>query len=117
MRTTSLAFSIVACGVIALTAAFAQKQAPTKKLSFEKQVKSVLAAKCVSCHSGEHPADGVDFGQFKTDKDAAPAGPLWRKAAREVEKNHMPPMGSKALTEKEKTTFLTWVKESFPKAK
>jgi hypothetical protein len=98
---------VIAVVVVALVPNVAQSAAP----DFDKEVVTVLASRCIECHSGTDPKGGLDL----TRKDAVTgakgvvvagkldASELWKR----VNANEMPP--KKPLTAEEKAVLREWI--------
>ncbi|MBS1721996.1 MAG: hypothetical protein JSS66_03195 [Armatimonadetes bacterium] len=79
-------------------------------VDFEKDVKPVIEATCIKCHSGPEAKGHIDMTLLKTNDDAKANKAMIEKMAKEVEEGKMPPPKIKTLTEDERTKIATMLK-------
>ena len=81
--------------------------------SFQRDVRSVLAAKCQQCHDVESASGGVDLESVATADVAMTRYRMWRKVVEQVSAGTMPPQGESPLTDGEKQQLLSWIRTAF----
>jgi len=80
-------------------------------LDFAATVAPALKKNCVSCHSGDQPADGKVFPADMTEAWAKENGALMKKAAEEIEEGKMPPKTApQQPSAEESKAIVDWVK-------
>ncbi len=89
-------------------------QQEKKPVDFAKSIKPFMKKYCNSCHSGDHPADGIDYTKFSSMDDVTKNPRAWRKGGGEVRGKQMPPKDAKQPTDKERQMFVDWA-SSIPK--
>jgi uncharacterized membrane protein len=90
----------------------AQTKSKPKKSEFDTKVAPVIQKFCVSCHSGDYPADGKLIKSPVTEADAKKNTKLWKHMAREMEQKKMPPKDSAQPTEAQRKAVLAWIKKN-----
>lgn len=76
--------------------------------AFAKEVRPVLEAKCLSCHSGEKPEGEFDLAPVAKAEQPIDHAPVWDRVAGRVRLNEMPPAGSPGLSDPEKAALHRW---------
>jgi hypothetical protein len=76
--------------------------------AFAKEVRPVLEAKCLSCHSGEKPEGDFDLSPAATAERPIDQAGIWDRVAARVRLNEMPPAGSPGLSDPEKGALHRW---------
>ena len=76
--------------------------------SFAKDIRPVLEAKCLSCHSGEKMEGDFDLGGVLTAARPIDHAAVWDRVAVRVRLNEMPPAGSPGLSDPEKGALHHW---------
>jgi mono/diheme cytochrome c family protein len=82
---------------------------PAKQLSFQTQIAPLVTKYCVDCHGDKDPVAGISLVGFADDAAIVKARTLWTRVAERVRTGEMPPKGSPAMTEAEKTLLSGWV--------
>ena len=77
--------------------------------AFAKEVRPVLEAKCLSCHSGEKPEGDFDLSSATKGERPIDHAGLWDRVAARVRLNEMPPAGSPGLSDPEKGAMYRWL--------
>jgi mono/diheme cytochrome c family protein len=77
--------------------------------AFAKEVRPVLEAKCLSCHSGEKPEGDFDLSPAATAERPIDQAGIWDRVAARVRLNEMPPAGSSGLSDPEKGAMYRWL--------
>ena len=89
-RHISLLFSIM----LILQSAFAQ-------VSYETQIRPVLAKNCFECHNTGNTKGGVNLDNYKEVDRVIKDGQFWLKVLDQIKTRSMPPKAEPALSEKE----------------
>jgi len=76
--------------------------------AFAKDVRPVLEAKCLSCHSGDKPEGDFDLSPAVTAERPIDHAGLWDRVAARVRLNEMPPAGSPGLSDPEQGAVRGW---------
>jgi hypothetical protein len=76
--------------------------------AFAKDVRPVLEAKCLSCHSGETPEGDFDLGPALAGERPIDQALIWDRVAGRIRLNEMPPAGSPGLSDPEKGAVHRW---------
>lgn len=76
--------------------------------AFAKEVRPILEAKCLSCHSGEKPEGDFDLSPAAGSKRPIDHAGIWDQVAARVRLNEMPPPGSPGLSDPEKGALHRW---------
>jgi len=76
--------------------------------AFAKDIRPVLEAKCLSCHSGEKPEGEFDLRGVLTATRPIDHAAVWDRVAGRVRLNEMPPAGSPGLSDPEKGALHHW---------
>jgi mono/diheme cytochrome c family protein len=76
--------------------------------AFAKEVRPVLEAKCLSCHSGAKPEGDFDLSPAATAERPIDHAGIWDRVAARVRLNEMPPAGSPGLSDPEKGALHRW---------
>lgn len=76
--------------------------------AFSKDVRPVLEAKCLSCHSGEKPEGDFDLSPAAKAERPIDHAAIWERVAGRVRLNEMPPAGSPGLSDPEKGALHRW---------
>ncbi|GDY14762.1 hypothetical protein LBMAG53_36400 [Planctomycetota bacterium] len=80
------------------------------------RIQPILAATCLSCHTGDKAKGGVNLAAFKDDGLARENPVLWAKVAVSVGDGEMPPSKAKSLAAADKADLVRYAKElSSPK--
>jgi hypothetical protein len=94
-----------------------------KTIDFARDVRPILAEKCLSCHSGEEPAGGLRLGEKKSALGQGDSGLTAIVPGRPAESEllrrilaadpdvKMPPQGEKPLSEAEVQMLKSWIAE------
>jgi len=93
-------------------AAFAVQSKPQKAPtpSFAVHVLPYMKNYCLSCHTGEYAADGIDLSKIKTAKDAINSLNMMKKSAKYSSNKAMPPKTEKKQpTDNERKMFAAWI--------
>jgi cytochrome c5 len=85
----------------------------TATVTFNIQVKSIIANKCQGCHSSTSPANGYDFSTYAGVKARVTDGKLWGAINHIAGFSAMPKNGSK-LSDCEIATFRKWIDAGSP---
>lgn len=103
---------LIACllGCLALASAGVADEAQIARWheAFAKEVRPVLEAKCLSCHSGENPEGDFDLTAAVTAEKPIDHTAAWDRASGRVRLNEMPPAGSPGLSDPEKGALHRW---------
>jgi hypothetical protein len=81
--------------------------------SFQRDVRTVLAAKCQQCHDAADASGGVDLESVASADVAMTRYRMWRKVVEQVSAGTMPPEGETPLTDVEKQQLLNWIRTAF----
>jgi hypothetical protein len=96
---------------------------PLDAIDFSRDIRPILAEKCLSCHSGEEPKGGLLLGERQTALGAGESGlvaivpgnpndsELIRRITSTDEAERMPPVGEKRLSAEEIERLRRWVSE------
>lgn len=76
--------------------------------AFTKEVRPVLEAKCLSCHSGDKPEGDFDLSPATRADRPIDHAAIWERVAGRVRLNEMPPAGSPGLSDPEKGSLHRW---------
>lgn len=76
--------------------------------TFAKEVRPVLEAKCLSCHSGEKPEGDFDLSAAAKAERPIEYAAVWERVAGRVRLNEMPPAGSPGLSDPQKGAVHRW---------
>ena len=76
--------------------------------TFAKEVRPVLEAKCLSCHSGDKPEGDFDLSPAARAERPIDHAAIWERVAGRVRLNEMPPAGSPGLSDPEKGSLHRW---------
>lgn len=76
---------------------------------FDSQVKSVLQARCVDCHSGKEAAAGIDFAGPRTLERLTAEQDVWFRALDQLRAGTMPPKDAPQLSPEQKQTVMSWI--------
>ncbi len=77
-----------------LITAFAQDT-----VSYEADIRPLLAKKCFECHDTGNPKGGVNLDNYKEQERVIKDGQLWLKVLDQIKNRHMPPKGEPRLSE------------------
>ena len=78
--------------------------------SFEKDVRPIILANCISCHNPEKKKGDLDLSQFQTSEKAAADEETWMDVADRLGKKDMPPRKAKKRpSDDERKTILKWI--------
>lgn len=115
-RWISLAVGTVLFGAavaIPLTTNAQKKPAVTGVPSFSSDVAPIIDKYCVTCHSGDAAPGGVRLTKGMSGTTALKNPALWNKIAKNVSDKHMPPAGSPAPKDTQRSALVKWVDTSF----
>ena len=106
------AFGLAALALAALTPprerpALAQEPKPA---DFAGDVRPLLKAYCLSCHSSKAKKGSLDLERFATIADVRADVKVWQAIIEQVEAGEMPPKGKPQPTADEKGRLLAWVR-------
>jgi len=90
----------------------AQAKPKPKKTEFESKVAPVIEKYCVSCHSGDTPADGKLIKSPVKEADAKANARLWKHFVKEMEQKKMPPKDSPQPTAAQRKAVIDWIKKN-----
>lgn len=90
MRTS--AFILLLC--LFLTDAFSKDS-----VSYERDVRPLLAAKCIDCHNTGNPKGGVNIDNYKEEARVIEDGAFWLKVLDQIKTRAMPPKTEPPLSE------------------
>jgi len=76
--------------------------------AFAKEVRPVLEAKCLPCHSGEKLEGDFDLSPVARAERPIDHAAVWDRVAGRVRLNEMPPAGSPGLSDPEKGALHRW---------
>ncbi len=82
----------------------------TTAVTYESEVGKLMTNYCISCHSGDKPADGVDLTTYENVKKQAEKGELTEKM--NDENDPMPPSGM--LTASKRKIIDDWISNGMP---
>ena len=114
-------FSVVFASSVALLPILISAQAQTpapetkSKIDFDKEIVPIVKASCLGCHNKDNAKHNVMFPDKMTLAEARKNPRLWTRAAREVKSMQMPPRNVSTISDKERTKFVTWSNDIFPK--
>lgn len=97
-----------ACLALAAAAAADEAQVARWHEAFAKEVRPVLEAKCLSCHSGEKPEGDFDLSPAAKGERPIDHTAIWDRVSGRVRLNEMPPAGSPGLSDPEKGSLHRW---------
>jgi hypothetical protein len=81
---------------IALTPLFSQDT-----VSYERDIRPLLAKKCFECHNTNSPKADVNLDNYKEQARVIKDGQLWLKVLEQIKSRHMPPKTEPPLSEAE----------------
>lgn len=89
-------------------------EAPGLQLSgqFEKEVRPLLASRCLKCHNAEKKKGGIDYSRLADGRLALRERKLWKKATAQVEQLEMPPEGERPLSPQERDLLVQWLRRA-----
>ncbi len=103
--------------VLVVVAAIVDRTKAADAVSFERDVRPLLVARCLDCHSGETPAGGLDLttreGVLKGSENGEvvePGDPGSSVLVDMVENGLMPPKKADRLTTREQVILKDWIK-------
>ncbi|MEP7321314.1 MAG: DUF1592 domain-containing protein [Saprospiraceae bacterium] len=70
-------------------------------ISYEADIRPLLAKKCISCHNTNMPKAGVNIDNYKEQARVIADGQFWLKVLEEIKSRAMPPKSEKPLTDEE----------------
>ena len=82
---------LILCG---LTSAFCQDS-----ISYEQDIRPLLAKKCFECHNTGNPKGGVNLDNYKEQERVIKDGQLWLKVLDQIKTRQMPPKSEPQLSE------------------
>ena len=78
---------------------------------FEKVIRPILAANCLTCHSGQKPKGDLRLDQLKPDFDDEATREHWLRVSERVAAGEMPPKAKPRPAAKDVQTLLTdWIR-------
>src|SRR5262245_14656901 len=86
------------------------------KLSFEKDVQSILEKNCVACHNDQLASGGLDLAKFSTASSILQHRDGWERIVQKVRTGEMPPEGLPRLPVAQIETLVKFVQAEFDKA-
>ena len=91
---------------------------PDRSPSFEKDVRPIVVANCVSCHNADKKKGDLDLSQFETADKAKANEEAWQDVADRLRDGDMPPKKAKQRPTPEETrTILAWIDSHLEPAK
>ena len=88
---------------------------PPKPIDFDKEIVPIVKASCIGCHNTDKPTANVVFPDKMTLEDAKKNPKLWRKVARAVKSEKMPPKDHGTMGDKDRKKLLDWITATFPR--
>jgi Protein of unknown function (DUF1592)/Protein of unknown function (DUF1588)/Protein of unknown function (DUF1585)/Protein of unknown function (DUF1595)/Protein of unknown function (DUF1587) len=82
---------------------------PPDSRVYSSRVRPLLQTYCFKCHNADEHKGGVNFASLK-DGEALGKRGLWRRGARRLAVDEMPPEGAKQPTAAEKQELIRWMK-------
>lgn len=93
-------------------ASSAKAGAGSAAAGFAKDVLPVLQKYCVGCHTGKSAQAGIDLSLAKDAGSVLKDRDSWDRVAQNITSGHMPPTGSPAPTDVQRTTLVSWVQST-----
>ena len=87
----------------------AEKNKSPDARSFDDAIRPILAANCVSCHSGDKPKGDLRLDQLKPDFADEATRETWLRIAERVTAGEMPPKAKPRPAEKDVQTLSAWI--------
>ena len=120
-RLSTIAFRVMIAAVLCgwLTSSFAAEEPKQEKakITFEEHVLPIFKSRCVKCHAGAEPAQGLRLTTRREILRGGKSGPAMRIAAAEssllwekLASNEMP-KGGPALSAEEKGVIRSWIND------
>lgn len=76
---------------------------------FAAEIKPILEAHCVGCHSTDDANGGIDFSRLSDEPSLRRGRKAFRRALEQVKTRQMPPQGEESLTDKQRETLAAWL--------
>jgi hypothetical protein len=105
-RFSRLGIGAVALGLGLLAHAPAQD---AKDVSYERDIRPLVAKYCHKCHGGEKPKANLDLTAFADEKAVLAARKTWKKVYDLLAQNEMPPEDKPQPTAAEREKMVLWV--------
>ena len=70
-------------------------------ISYERDIRPLMAKKCFECHNTNSPKGGVNLDNYKEQARVIKDGQLWLKVLDQIKTREMPPKGEPHLTDTE----------------
>lgn len=80
--------------------------------SFEKDIRPLLAAHCIKCHSNKKAKGGINLEAFTDEKSVLKARKVWKTVAKQLEAMEMPPAAEQPLPQERRELLLNWIKKT-----
>lgn len=77
---------------------------------FEREIRPLVEARCIKCHSEKKTKGGVDFTLFKDTSSALKKQKVWRNALEQIETKEMPPEDEEAMPDAERAKLAGAIK-------
>ena len=106
-----------AIGVLPILTSAQASEPPKAKIDFEKEIVPIVKASCLGCHNKDNAKHNVMFPDKMTLEEAKKNPRLWTRSGREVKNKQMPPRDHATMSDKERTKFVAWIEETFPRPK
>jgi hypothetical protein len=84
----------------------------TAVTQFKEKIEPILVEKCYDCHGNGMNEGSVAFDSFESPEALVDDPQLWWRALRMVRAKMMPPVEMPPLTDEEKQTLDTWIKDT-----
>lgn len=85
-------------------------QAPSLSPSFDKDVRPLIVANCISCHNAQKKKGDLDLSQYATSDKALADEQAWQDVADRLRSGDMPPEKARHKpTDAERKTILAWI--------
>ncbi len=82
-------------------------------VSYEKDVRPLLAKYCVACHSGNEPSARLDFSIIKSQQDANASFETWGRVVELLKSGEMPPEDEKRPSNVDIEKMESWYRSRF----
>ncbi len=81
----------------------------TDSVFFEKEIRPILADRCISCHSTKKQKGDLDLERFTSLDQIKKEPMIWLSVQEQLASNEMPPKKEPQLSAEQKTTLVKWV--------
>ena len=96
-------------GATVASAAEIGKVAPDPKVSFEKDVRPIMAEFCVSCHNPKQKKGELDLTPFETTQQALAGEIVWQGVGEKIRSEMPPKRSEKKPTDEQRRIVLGWI--------